>query len=99
LGTADNWLKTNLDPLIKNSAFQNDGLLIIAFDESADDDTDGGGRIAVVLISPRFSKVAFQSTILYQHETVLRLMLEGLGATTLPGSAATAPTAWDFFAF
>lgn len=45
LGTADNWLKTNLDPLIKNSAFQNDGLLIIAFDESANDDTDGGGGL------------------------------------------------------
>ncbi len=99
LGTADNWLKTNLDRLIKNSAFQNDGLLIIAFDESANDDTDGGGRIAAVLISPRFSKVGFQSTTLYQHDTVLRLTLEGLGVTTVPGSAATAPTTWDFFTF
>src|SRR5258706_8359740 len=99
LGVADNWLKTNLDPLIKNPLFQNDGLLIIAFDESATDDTDGGGRIAVVLVSPRFSKVAYQSTTLYHHETVLRLMLEGLGVTTLPGSATTAPTTWDFFTF
>jgi len=97
LGVADKWLKTNIDPLIKNPTFQNDGLLIIAYDESANDDTDGGGRIAVVLISPRFSKVAHQSTTLYQHETVLRLMLEGLGLTTLPGSATTAPTTWDFF--
>jgi phospholipase C len=41
LGAADNWLKTNINPLIKNPTFQNDGLLIIAFDESANDDTDG----------------------------------------------------------
>src|SRR6266481_3560246 len=99
LGVADNWLKTNIDPLIKNPLFQNDGLLIIAFDESANDNIDGGGRIAVVLISPRFSKVAFQSTTLYQHETALRLMLEGLGVSALPGSATAAPKMWDFFAF
>jgi len=99
LNTADNWLKTNIDPLIKNPLFQSDGLLIIAFDESANDDTDGGGRIAVVLISPRFSKAAFQSTTLYQHDAALRLMLEGLGISALPGSATTAPTTWDFFTF
>src|SRR6266436_2728932 len=99
LGVADNWLKTNIDPLIKNPLFQNDGLLIIAFDESANDNIDGGGRIAVVLITPRFSKVAFQSTTLYQHDTALRLMLEGLGVSALPGSATAAPKMWDFFAF
>jgi hypothetical protein len=96
---ADNWLKTNLDPLIKNSALQNDGLLLFAFDGSANDDADARGRIAVALIGPRFSMVAFQSTTLFQHETGLRLMLEGLGVTTLPGSAVTAPKTWDFFTF
>jgi phosphate/sulfate permease len=96
---ADNWLKTNLDPLIKNSALQNDGLLIIAFDESANDIADAGGRIAAALISPRFSMVAFQSTTLFRHETVLGLMLEGLGVITLPGSAVTPPNTWDFFTF
>jgi phosphatidylinositol-3-phosphatase len=96
---ADNWLKTNLDPMIENSALQNDGLLLFAFDGSANDDADAGGRIAVALISPRFSIVAFQSTTLFQHETVLRLMLEGLGVTTLAGSGVAAPRTWDFFTF
>jgi len=94
---ANNSLKTNLDPLIENSALQNDGLLIIAFDESPNGDTDDWGRIAVVQISARFSMVAFQSTTLFQHETVLRLMLEGLGVTALPGSGVAAPRTWDFF--
>src|SRR5467141_3667908 len=97
LSTADSWLKTNVDPLIKNAAFQKDGLLVIVFDESANDNTDGGGRVAVVLISPAFSHVAYQSTTFYQHESVLRLMLEGLGIKTLPGAAATAPAMWEFF--
>ncbi len=32
-----------------------------------------------------------------KHQSVLRLMLEGLGVTTLPGEAATAPAMWEFF--
>jgi len=61
LSTADTWLQTNIDPLIKNATFQKDGLLVIVFDESANDNTSGGGRVAAVLISPAFSHVAYQS--------------------------------------
>jgi acid phosphatase len=96
--TLDNWLKANIDPLIKSAQFQKDGLLIISFDESANDTTHGGGRVVTVLISP-FSKLGYQSTTFYQHESVLRLMLKGLGVGTLPGAAATAPDMWEFFTF
>ena len=97
LGTADRWLKNNIDPLIKNSAFQKDGLLIIVFDESGSDNTDGGGRVVCALISPSFSKLAYPSTSIYQHPSLLRLMLEGLGVTVFPGSASTAPDMGEFF--
>jgi acid phosphatase len=100
LDVADAWLKANIAPLLTSSPFKDDGLLIITFDESENDDTNGGGRIAAVLISPKFSKPGYQSTTLYQHQSTLRLMLEGLGITTsLPGAAATAPTMWEFFTF
>jgi hypothetical protein len=52
LDVADNWLKTNIDPLIKSPQFQKDGLLVIAFDESENDNTNGGGRVVAVIISP-----------------------------------------------
>src|SRR5437879_4273179 len=42
LSTADTWLQTNIDPLVKNAQFQQDGLLIILFDEAGGDDTNGG---------------------------------------------------------
>src|SRR6185295_17336176 len=48
LSSADKWLKTHLDPLIQSKQFQEDGLLIITFDESAGDDVGGGGRVAWV---------------------------------------------------
>jgi len=97
LSTADAWLKTNIDPLINSPVFQKDGLLIIVFDEANTlDFTNGGGHVAAVLVSP-FSKPAYKSIALYQHQSVLRLMLEGLGVTKLPGDAATAPAMWEFF--
>jgi acid phosphatase len=97
ISTADPWLQANIDPLIKNPAFQKDGLLIIVCDESESDNTNGGGRIPEVLVSPAFSRVAYQSTTFYQHQSLLRLTLEGLGVKTLHGAASTAPAMWEFF--
>lgn len=97
LSTADTWLKTNIDPLIKSPQFQQDGLLIIVFDEANTlDFTAGGGHVAAVIVSP-LAKRGYESIALYQHQSVLRLMLEGLGVTKLPGDAATAPAMWEFF--
>ncbi len=97
LSTADNWLKTNIAPLIASSTFQNGGLLIITFDESANDNTHGGGRVAWVAISPEWSKAAYKSTTFYQHQNTLRLMLQGLGVKTYPGAAANASNMSEFF--
>jgi phosphatidylinositol-3-phosphatase len=97
LSVADDWLKTNIAPLLTSTPFKNDGLLIVTFDESQNDDTHGGGRVAAVFISPAFSKKGYQSTTLYQHQSTLRLMLQGLGITSFPGAAATAPAMTEFF--
>jgi hypothetical protein len=99
LSVADTWLKTNITSLLTSTPFKDDGLLIITFDESASDDTHGGGRVAAVFISPAFSKPGYQSTTLYQHGSTLRLMLEGLGVQSVPGAAKTAPSMWEFFNF
>ena len=96
LGTADTWLRTNIDPLIKSPMFQQDGLLIIVFDEAGSDNTNGGGRIVWVGVSAK-SKPGYQSTTLYQHPSTLRLMLKVLGVTPYPGAAATAPDMDEFF--
>jgi len=97
LATADNWLRTNIAPLLASAAFQQDGLLIITFDESSGDNTHGGGRVAWLVVSPK-AKRGYQSTTLYQHQSTLRLTLEALGINALPGAAATAPTMSEFFA-
>jgi hypothetical protein len=97
LTTADNWLKSNLETLIQSPAFQKDGLLIVVFDEADTlDFTAGGGHVAAVIVSP-LAKRGYKSIAFYQHQSTLRLTLEGLGVTKLPGDAATAPAMWEFF--
>jgi phosphatidylinositol-3-phosphatase len=97
LQLADAWLQDNIAPLIANPTFQKDGLLIIVFDEAATNDaTHGGGHVAAVIISSK-AKQGFQSTTLYQHQSVLRLILEGLGVSHLPGASSTAPEMGEFF--
>ena len=96
LRTADDWLRGNIDPLIKSATFQLDGVLIILFDESGDDDRNGGGRVAWIVVSPK-AKRGYQSTRLYQHESTLRLSLEELGVTAFPNAAARARDMHEFF--
>jgi acid phosphatase len=97
LNQADAWLKTNLAPLISNSAFSQNGLLIILFDEADTADSNhGGGHIAMLVLSPK-AKKAYKSTTFYQHQSALRLMLQGLGVTSYPGAAGSAPSMTEFF--
>jgi len=96
LATADNWLQSRIAPLIANPVFQHDGLLLILFDESGGDNTNGGGRVAWVAVSGK-AKSGYRSTVLYQHQSTLRLMLQGLGITSFPGAAASAAEMGEFF--
>jgi acid phosphatase len=96
LAAADNWLKINIDPLIKSPALAN-SVFIIVFDESLDVDlVNGGGNVAWVTAGSHV-KSAFKSTTLYQHQSTLRLVLDLLRVADHPGNSATAPTMGEFF--
>jgi hypothetical protein len=96
IATFDNWLRTNIAPLLTNSQFLHDGVLAVTWDESGSDNTNGGGRVQFVLAGPTV-KTAYQSTTLYRHESLCRMSLEGLGVTTLPTACASAPAMLEFF--
>lgn len=98
LQQADNWLKQNIAPLLADTAFQQDGLLIITFEEAASTDTShGGGHVATLVIGPKVIP-GHRSTTFYQHQSLLKTVLSALGATSFPGAAASAPLMSDFFA-
>ena len=99
---ADGWLQTNVvAPLSSSSAFQTggDGLLIVDFDEAAtSDSTYGGGHVAPVLWGPNvLSGFTQTSTTVFQHESMLRTVMESLQLANPPANAATAPSMAEFF--
>lgn len=96
LAAADAWLKANIDPLINSPKFGN-SVLIITFDESVTTDiTNGGGQVMTVLVGPHV-KTGFRSSTMYQHQSLLRLMLQLLSVNDMPGASAVAPSMGEFF--
>jgi acid phosphatase len=94
---ADSWLETNVVARLSNDpAFQSGGggLLIVDFDEAATSDTThGGGHVPAVFWGP-MAKVGYTqaSSTLYQHQSVLRTVMDTLGLPNPPAAAATAPS-------
>ena len=96
LAAADAWLQANIDPVINSPKFGN-SVLIITFDESvATDFTNGGGQVATILVGPHV-KTGFRSSTMYQHQSLLRTMLQLLNVSDLPGASAVAPSMGEFF--
>jgi acid phosphatase len=96
LTAADNWMKANIDPLIKSPAFSN-SVLIITFDEGQITDlANVGGQVATVLVGTHV-KTGFKSTTLFQHQSTLRLILDLLKVGDRPGLSATAASMNEFF--
>ena len=97
LHAADNWLQANIAPLISNPAFKSSGLLVIVFDESANDLTNGGGHVFAVMVGTHVKLGYTGNTTMYDHRSLLSLTLHALGVTTVPNSADAAPQMTEFF--
>ncbi len=89
LQQADSWLKSTVPQILSNAGFQASGLLAVTFDESENDNTNGGGQVATVLVGTNV-KAGYQAGGMYQHQSLLRLMLEAQGVSALPGASAGA---------
>lgn len=99
---ADTWLQSNvIAPLTSYPSFEpgGDGLLIVDFDEAANSDMAyGGGHVAPVFWGPEVKAGYMQtSTTLYQHQSMLRMIMESLQLPNPPAAAATAPSMEEFF--
>src|SRR5438445_746585 len=80
-----------------------DGQLIIVCDESSGSGgtnstgTTAGGQVECVIVSPNIVSAGFKSTTRHYHESLLRLMEQGLGLTAFAGSSASANNMSEFF--
>jgi hypothetical protein len=95
LASIDNWFQKNFETVLANSDFMNSSVLIVTFDESANDDTNGGGQTPLVMAGGKVKK-QYTSTTKYQFPSLLRFSLETLGVTKYPGAADGAPSMNEF---
>lgn len=95
LTNADNFLESNLTPMLNLPDFKSggSGLLIVTFDNG---DADAAGKIYTALIGPNV-KPGYVSNAAYKHENTLRTMLDALGIETYPGWSASVADMSDFF--
>lgn len=95
LAQADNFLNSNLTPMLALPDFQpgGSGLLLVTFDNGADDDA---GQVFTAVIGPNVSR-GHISNVAYKHENTLRTMLDSLGIQSYPGWSASVPDMSDFF--
>ncbi len=90
----DNWLSQNLPAILNSAAYQNNGLVIITWDEG-----EGGsdGPIGTIVLSPLAKGGGYHSSVRYTHSAILRTLQKTFGVTPLLGGAANAPDLSDLF--
>jgi acid phosphatase len=96
LRAGDAWLQDNVSAILNSSAFSTNSVLIFTMDEARESDTaHGGGHVVTLFIGPK-AKVGFRSNNFYQHESVLRFILDRIGVSEKPGASANATPMDEF---
>ena len=81
--------------ILSSAAYQNNGLIIITWDEG---ESGVDGPIGMIVLSPWAKGGGYHNAIRYTHSATLRTLAdESLGSHPLLGGAATAPDLSDLF--
>jgi hypothetical protein len=96
LQQSDAWMQSMFPSILANASFKTNGVLVVTWDESENDFTNGGGHVATLFLGPQV-KVNFQSTTTYQHQDLLQMMSSRIGLASAPGAGAGASTMSEFF--
>ena len=89
----DTWLSQNVPNILNSAAYQNNGLLIITWDEAA----NGDGPIGMIVLSPLAKGGGYHNSLGYTHSSTLRTFQKIFGVTPFLGGAATALDLSDLF--
>jgi len=89
----DDWLSTAIPAIQSSIAYQNNGVILITWDEG---ELNSDGPIGMIVLSP-FAKVGYSNAIHYTHSSTLRSLQEIFSVTPLLGGAATATDLSDLF--
>ena len=90
----DDWLAQNLPMILNSSAYLNNGLVIIAWDEGG---RSSDGPIGCIVLSPYAKGGGYHNAVHYTHSATLRTLQKIFGRTPLLGGAAAGPDLSDLF--
>jgi phospholipase C len=93
IAQGDGWLAAAVPMIQSSAAYQNDGAILITFDEG---ESLSDGPIGMIVVSPR-AKAGYENAIHYTHSSTLRSLQEIFGALPLLGDAANATNLADLF--
>ena len=91
----DDWLAANLPTILNSRAYQNNGLIIIIWDEGNYFNADG--PIGCIILSPLAKGGGYHNTIHYTHSATLRTLQEIFGVRPFLGDAANSGDLSDLF--
>ncbi len=90
----DTWLAQNLPMILNSAAYQNNGLVLITWDEGQ---SSSDGPIGMIILSPFAKAGGFHGGVRYTHSATLRTLQKIFGTLPLLGGAASAPDLSDLF--
>lgn len=93
LKQGDTWLAQNLPAILNSSAYQNNGLVLITWDEGI----AGDGPIGLIVLSPLAKGGGYHNAVHCTHSSTLRTFQKIFGVRPLLGNAATATDLSDLF--
>jgi len=91
----DTWLAQNLPMILQSDAYQNNGAILITWDEGE----GGDGPIGMIVLSPQAKGGGYHNAIAYTHSSTLRTFQKIFGVRPFLGGAATALDLSDLFVF
>jgi hypothetical protein len=89
----DNWLAQNMPMILNSAAYQNNGLVIITWDEGE----GGDGPIGLIVLSPLAKGGGYHNSLRYTHSSTLRTFEKIFGVAPFLGDAATSLDLSDLF--
>lgn len=89
----DNWLAQNVPAILQSAAYQNNGLLIITWDEAG----TGDGPIGIIVLSPLAKGGGYNNSVHYTHSSTLRTLQKIFGVGPMLGDAANATDLSNLF--
>jgi hypothetical protein len=95
LKQSDAWLSTEVPKILASSAYKNNGVIFITWDEAEGRNGDSADQVPMIVVTPLLSHPGYQSNVAYSHASYLATVETIFGLPKL-GAAATANVMTEF---